>query len=472
MKKKRGNASYPLYDEKRTGTLIKTPPPENAAETRWLIPGIVRVSIIEDTTGLQYIVSEPELTSFYQNLFGRISSEVRCRLIDGRAETIDEALFLFLSDAQLTLPPRIIHSYLYYLKRDFLRLGKIDALCLDPEIEDISCGGYRHPVFIYHRRFKSMRTNIIYSREELDSAVVLFAEKGGVQISLGHCMADAALPDGSRLQLTYGDAVSANGSTFSLRRFKKYPLTPVQLINYNTFSLDEMAYLWYAVETGHSVLIIGETASGKTTTLNALAQFIPPAAKIVSIEDTREIMLYHENWIPNQTPASGDTEISMFDLLRAAMRQRPEYLLVGEVRGTETLIMFQAMNTGHVTFSTFHAGDIDSAVHRLLNEPLNVPLTLLESLDIVIAQKTITNSFGYPMRRCSGITEIVGMSDMGAPHSNQVFSDGILRNPPAVFSQDAGDWNAEIARRKTALEKMLEHPDYASFSAGLKEFYG
>ena len=472
MKKKRETASYPAYDEKCAGTLVKTPPPENAAETRWLIPGIVRISIAEDAAGLLYIVSEPELTPFYQNLLQRISSEVRCRLTDGRAETIDEALSLFLSEAKLTLPPRIIHAYRYYLKRDFLRLGKIDALCMDSEIEDISCGGYGHPVFIYHRRFKSMRTNITYSREELDSAVVLYAERGGVQISLGHCMADAALPDGSRLQLTYGDAVSANGSTFSLRRFKKYPLTPVQLINFNTFSIDEMAYLWYAVETGHSVLIIGETASGKTTTLNALAQFIPPAAKIVSIEDTREIMLYHENWIPNQIPASGGEEVSMFDLLRAAMRQRPEYLLVGEVRGTETLIMFQAMNTGHVTFSTFHAGDIDSAVHRLLNEPLNVPLTLLESLDIVIAQKTITNSFGYPERRCSEITEIVGMSDMGAPHSNQVFSGGILRNPPAVFSRDNGDWDAEISRRRKALEKMLDCPDYASFSAALKEFYG
>ncbi|MDO5847481.1 MAG: type II/IV secretion system ATPase subunit [Methanocorpusculum sp.] len=472
MKKKREIVSYPAYDEKRAGPLVKTPPPENATETRWLIPGVVRISIAEDAAGLLYIVSEPELTPFYQNLFQRISSEVRCRLTDGRAETIDEALPLFLSEAKLTLPPRIIHAYRYYLKRDFLRLGKIDALCMDSEIEDISCGGYRHPVFIYHRRFKSMRTNITYSREELDSAVVLYAERGGVQISLGHCMADATLPDGSRLQLTYGDAVSANGSTFSLRRFKKYPLTPVQLINFNTFSIDEMAYLWYAVETGHSVLIIGETASGKTTTLNVLAQFIPPAAKIVSIEDTREIMLYHENWIPNQIPVSGEEEVSMFDLLRAAMRQRPEYLLVGEVRGTETLTMFQAMNTGHVTFSTFHAGDIDSAVHRLLNEPLNVPLTLLESLDIVIAQKTITNNLGYPERRCSEITEIVGMSDMGAPHSNQVFSGGILRNPPAVFSGDTKDWNAEISRRRKALEKMLDCPDYASFSVALKEFYG
>ena len=471
MKKKKRQDPLPPSDEADDEPLLKSEAPANAFETRWIIPGTLRISLTEDASGLLCIVSEPELTPFEEELLSRAAAEVRRRLVDGVCSTIDDALASFLSDAKLALRPRTVRCFLYYLKRDFLRLGKIDALCLDPEVEDISCGGYGHPVFIYHRRFKSMRTNITYSREELDSAVVSFAERGGVQISLGHCMADAALPDGSRLQLTYGKAVSANGSTFSLRRFKKSPLTPLHLIKYNTFSPEEMAYLWYAVEKKHSILIIGETASGKTTTLNALAQFIPPAAKIVSIEDTREIMLYHENWIPNQIPA-GNEDVTMFDLLRSAMRQRPEYLLVGEVRGTETLTMFQAMNTGHVTFSTFHAGDIDSAVHRLLNEPLNVPLTLLESLDIVIAQKTITNSFGFPVRRCSEITEIVGMSDMGSPHSNRVFSDGVMQNPPSVFSRDTDNVKAELLYRKNALERMLNAPDYASFSAGLKEFYG
>ncbi|HJJ30950.1 MAG TPA: type II/IV secretion system ATPase subunit [Methanocorpusculum sp.] len=469
MKKKKHRGSIPEYSYERDGPLLKTSPPADSKETRWLVPGTVRISITETSAGLQYQVSEPELSGFEQELLPRIKEEVRGRLVSGACSEIFEALTDYLSESRIIISPLTIHKYRYYLERDFLNWGKIDALRLDDEIEDISCGGYGHPVFIYHRRYKSMQTNIIYTAEELDSAVVRFAERGGKQISLADCMADTSLPDGSRLQLTYGTAVSANGSTFSLRRFRKKPLTPVNLILNGTFTLEEAAYLWYAVETGHSILIIGETASGKTTTLNALAQFIPPSAKIVSIEDTREIMLYHENWIPNQVPSLSKGEITMFDLLRAALRQRPEYLLVGEVRGIETLTMFQAMNTGHITFSTFHAGDISSAICRLLNEPLNVPLPLLESLDIVIAQKIEPDKSGYPYRRCSEISEIVGMSEMGSPHINMVYSDGKQQNTSAVFTSVP---QRELRRREDALKEMTLHPDYQSFNAALKEFYG
>lgn len=469
MKKKKHRKSIPEYSFERDGPLLKTPPPAALRETRWLVSGKIRISIIETFAGLQYLVNEPELSKFEQELLPCIKSEVRERLVSGVCSEIIEALSDFLTESRIILSPLTIYKYQYYLERDYLHWGKIDALRLDDEIEDISCGGYGHPVFIYHRRYKSMRTNITYAAEELDSAVAFFAERGGKQISLADCIADTSLSDGSRLQLTYGKAVSAAGSTFSLRRFRKKPLTPVNLILNGTFTIEEAAYLWYAVETGHSILIIGETAAGKTTTLNALAQFIPPSAKIVSIEDTREIMLYHENWIPNQVPSFSKGGITMFDLLRSALRQRPEYLLVGEVRGTETLTMFQAMNTGHTTFSTFHAGDINSAVYRLLNEPLNVPIALLESLDIVITQKTEVDDAGYPSRRCSEIAEIVGMSEMGSPHINMVYSAGNLQNPPTIFTYDAF---GELCAREDALRQMLLHPDYQSFTAALKEFYG
>lgn len=469
MKKKKHRQNIPEYNYERDGPLLKTHPFADSRETRWLVSGKVRISIVETPAGLQYQVNEPELSGFEQKLLPRIKSDVRERLVSGAAACIIDALSDFFTESRIILSPLTIYKYQYYLERDFLNWGKIDALRLDDEIEDISCGGYGHPVFIYHRRYKSMRTNITYAAEELDSAVALFAERGGKQISLADCMADTSLSDGSRLQLTYGKAVSAAGSTFSLRRFRKKPLTPVNLILNGTFTIEEAAYLWYAVETGHSILIIGETAAGKTTTLNALAQFIPPSAKIVSIEDTREIMLYHENWIPNQVPSFSKGGITMFDLLRSALRQRPEYLLVGEVRGIETLTMFQAMNTGHTTFSTFHAGDINSAVYRLLNEPLNVPLALLESLDIIITQKTEVNDAGYPSRRCSEIAEIVGMSEMGSPHINMVYSNGNQQNTPAVFTSDISH---ELRRRKNALQQMRSCLDYQSFTAVLKEFYG
>ena len=469
MKKKKKQKAFPEYNYERDGPLLKIPVSAAPLETRWLVLGTVHISIIETSSGLQYLVREPELSGFEQELLPRIKAEVRQRLVSGAAESIIEALSDFLTESKIVLSPLTIYKYQYYLERDFLNWGKIDALRLDDDIEDISCGGYGHPVFIYHRRWKSMRTNIAYTADELDSAVALFAERGGKQISLADCMADTSLPDGSRLQLTYGTAVSADGSTFSLRRFRKKPLTPVNLILNGTFTIEEAAYLWYAVETGHSILIIGETAAGKTTTLNALSQFIPPSAKIVSIEDTREIMLYHENWIPNQVPSLSKGEITMFDLLRAALRQRPEYLLVGEVRGIETSTMFQAMNTGHTTFSTFHAGDVVSAIHRLRNEPINVPLTLLESLDIVITQKIEQDKTGSPVRRCSEIAEIIGLSEMGSPHINTVYSAGKLQNSSAVFTSS---YSAELNRREDALRQMMSHPDYQSFTAALKEFYG
>lgn len=493
MRYKRCRNTFPEYNYERDGPLLKTPEPAKALETRWLVPGVVRISIVETSLDLQYHIYEPDLSKFEQELLPVVKAEVRERLISGACSKIIEALSDFLIESKIVLSPITIHKYQYYLQRDFLNWGKIDALRLDDEIEDISCGGYDHPVFIYHHRHKSMRTNIIYSKDELDSAVSLFAERGGKQISLADCIVETSLPDGSRLQLTYGSAVSAGGSTFSLRRFRKKPLTPINLILNGTFTIEEAAYLWYAVETGHSILIIGETAAGKTTTLNALSQFIPPSAKIVSIEDTREIMLYHENWIPNQVPTISKGEITMFDLLRAALRQRPEYLLVGEVRGRETLTMFQAINTGHTTFSTFHAGDISSAVHRLSNEPLNVPLTLLESLDIVISQRTCLDKTGCPMRRCIEIAEITAMDKMDSHHISSmdslpirktdslhisktdtlpihtVYLAGKQQNDSAIFPSSCA---AKLRAREDALRQMLPHPDYQSFIVALKEFYG
>ncbi len=299
---------------------------------------------------------------------------------------------------------------MYYLKRDSLGFGKLEPLMHDRMVEDISADGPGIPLFVYHRVYGSIETNIVFDKEELDALIYKLAQRSGRHISLARPLLDAALPNQDRLQLSIGSEVTARGSTFTIRKFKSVPITPIDLVNYGTFSLEMMAYLWMAVDNGSNILIAGGTASGKTTVLNAIAMFIPPESKIVSIEDTREINLLHKNWIPSVTREveEGAHGIEMFDLLRSALRQRPEYLLVGEVRGREAHTLFQAMATGHITMSTFHADSADTVVKRLTKQPINVPLMLLDSLDIIPIQK-MTKVGDKLARRCTKIVEITGV---------------------------------------------------------------
>src|SRR2546422_5966504 len=249
-------------------------------------------------------------------------------------------------------------------------------------------------------------------------------------------MLDATIPDGSRLQATLGMHVTKRGSSFTIRRFKENPFTPLDLVRFKTMSPDMMAYLWLAIENGNSMLICGGTASGKTTTLNAILLFIPPQMKIVSIEDTRELNLPHENWVPLLTRGgfggkSAHTgraagEIDMFDLLSAALRQRPQYLMVGEVRGQEAFVVFQAMATGKSAYTTFHADDVQSMVHRLENDPINLPRALVAALDLVLLQAQV--KVGTDMtRRVKALIEIVGTQ----PESNEMITNSAYTWNPA-----------------------------------------
>ncbi|MEM2869813.1 MAG: type II/IV secretion system ATPase subunit [Thermoplasmata archaeon] len=306
----------------------------------------------------------------------------------------------------------------YYMIRDFVGYGPIDVLMTDELIEDISCDGPGIPLFIYHKKYESMRSNIVFKNDaELDSFVISLAQKCGKHISVAEPMLDATIPDGSRLQATLAREVTTRGSSFTIRRFRANPFTPPDLLRVKTMSAEMLAYLWLAVEQGESIVVCGGTASGKTSTLNAILLFIPPAMKIITIEDTREINLPHENWIAGLTRsgfgARGPNgklagEIDMYDLLRAALRQRPQYLIVGEVRGIETYTMFQAMATGHTVFSTMHADSVKSMVYRLENPPINLPRILLSSLNIVVIQAQVKVGKGIA-RRIRSIVEIVGI---------------------------------------------------------------
>jgi flagellar protein FlaI len=283
---------------------------------------------------------------------------------------------------------------------------------LDPFIEDISCDGVDIPIYLYHMKYLNIETNISFSEEKLNSFVITLCQRSGKHISISEPLVDATLPDGSRLQATLGREITTRGSSFNVRKFRGDPITPVDLIKFGTCSLEMMAYFWLAIENGFSAIFAGGTASGKTTMLNATSLFIPPLSKIVSIEDTRELMLYHDNWIAGLTRKAisntGIGEVSMYDLLRSALRQRPETIIVGEVRGREALTLFQALSTGHTTYSTMHAGDVQTVVNRLENEPINVPHVMLQSLDILCIQKQVFVG-DKRVRRTNSLVEFTGI---------------------------------------------------------------
>ncbi|MDD1755916.1 MAG: type II/IV secretion system ATPase subunit [Methanomassiliicoccales archaeon] len=318
----------------------------------------------------------------------------------------------------------------YFIIRDFVGYGPIDPLMRDENVEDVSCDGVDVPLFLFHRKYESIRTQLRFEDEEsLNSFVVALAQRCGKQISVSSPILDGTTPEGHRVQATYSREVTTRGGTFTIRRFKEKPFTPVDLIKFGTASPEMVAYLWIGVEHGESAIIAGGTASGKTATLNSIALFIPPGAKIVTMEDTREINLPHENWIPGTTrsgvgekEASGKSagEIDMYDLVRAALRQRPNYIIVGEVRGKETYIMFQAMATGHTTYSTMHADSVKSMVNRLENPPINCPRILLTALRNVMIQTHVRVGTDL-VRRIKQVIEIVGFE----PETNELITNTV-----------------------------------------------
>ncbi len=401
------------------------------------------VRIKYDTVAGEYLyeVIEPTLTEDEHNVLDVIKAALIVSLnlaetnrLEEKREILNKATERLLAKLNVNLNPISKERILYFLRRDFVGYGVINVMMYDPSIEDASCDGVGIPLYIYHRKYGSIKSNITFDKEEeLDAYVVWLAQKCGKHISVANPLLDATIPDGSRLNATLGKHVTKRGSSFTIRRFKDNPFTPVDLLKFKTMSTEMMAYLWISVEFGSSMLVCGGTASGKTTTLNAILLFIPPQMKIVSIEDTRELNLPHENWIPGLTregfggkSGSLSGSINMFDLLTAALRQRPQYLMVGEVRGKEAYVVFQAMATGHISYSTFHAEDVQAMVHRLENDPIDLPRALLTALNLVMLQGQV--KVGTKMtRRVKGLTEIVGMD----PETNELITNAVFTWNPA-----------------------------------------
>jgi len=319
----------------------------------------------------------------------------------------------------------------YYIERDFVGLGKIEPIIRDDNIEDISCDGVGIPLFVFHRNPKlgSMATNMAYNDEnELDSFVTRLSQLCGKTISVADPLIAGSLPAATRLQATLATDIARRGSNFTIRKFTKAPLTPVHLLNYNTLDVKMMAYLWLITDHGASVIVSGGTASGKTSLLNVLSLFIRQDKKIVSIEDTAELRLPHPHWVPTvaRTPMSEEGgvkrgEVDLFDLLRESFRQRPDYIIVGEVRGREAYILFQQMATGHPSLSTIHAENMPKLIDRLTTPPISLPPGLMGSMDLIIFLARM-NYKGNFVRRANEIIEMIEYdTEKKRPVINKVF---------------------------------------------------
>ena len=337
----------------------------------------------------------------------------------------------------------------YYIKRDILESGILEPILRDPYIEDIHAIGL-DPLFVIHKVFKTMKTNIRFkSLGESDSYLRGMSERIGKPVSMSRPIIDGALPDGSRLNLIYSDDVSVKGPSFTIRKFSEEPLSIIQLIKWGTFSAEVGAYLWLALENGMSIFVCGETASGKTTTLNSMLPFINHDSKIFTVEDTAEVLPPHDIWQRLLTRETGPEEsrVDTFTLLKAALRSRPNYIIVGEIRGREGAIAFQAMQTGHPVIATFHAAEVVKMIQRFTGDPINVPIRFMDNLNIALFQQAVFQK-GKMLRRVLGISEIIGYSkELGGVLTKEVFH----WNPTRDQFRFRGRNNSHILENKIAM---------------------
>jgi flagellar protein FlaI len=408
------------------------------------------------TYELRYEIEEPILTDKEEKYREQIIEAMRNminfysvvgRRVDALLEYIDSRFKILAIELGLELSYESYKKIYYYLCRDFIGFNEIEPILKDYFIEDIECNGLNSPIYIVHRLYRNMKTNTIFKdANELEGFVEKLAQRCGKYISYANPILDGSLPDGSRVNATYTKDVTSKGPTFTIRKFTKTPWTPVQLVAFNTLSPEMLAYLWLLVQYKMNILITGGTASGKTTLLNAIAFFIPPESRVVSIEDTRELNLPRENWLPSvartSTTLMEKNEITLFTLLKSSFRQNPDYLVVGEVRGKEASVLFQGMASGHASISTMHADSIDTVIKRLETPPINLSPTLLNVLDCVcIMSHAIVNK--QETRKLKEIVEIINVNPKGIAFTNTPFiwnayeDDFYFKNNSKIFEKIA-----------------------------------
>jgi flagellar protein FlaI len=456
----------------------------------------------------KYILDELQLDPLERRVYNRILEILLAEIESPKEEILDPREF-FAEEAKKIvdkyrislgwLPDVSWYKIIYHAERDLVGCGKIDALMRDPNIEDISCDGVNRSVYIWHRDYESIETNIEFvNDEELDNMVVKLVHMAGKHVSSAFPIVDASLPGKHRLAVCYRREVTPFGTAFTIRKFKEDPFSIIDLINTGTFSEEMAAYLWLCLENRASIMVLGGTAAGKTTALNALACLIRPGSKIITIEETAELNLSHENWISlisRQSYGLGGSsigEVSLFDLMKATLRHRPDVLIVGEVRGQEAYVLFQALATGHGGMCTMHAENLDSAVKRLTSKPMEISPAYIPLMNVVLSIQRVhitKNNEKKAYRRVLNVNEIADYQDYRCTFkwnpSNDIqlksFDESVMLTS---ISEHEGvtkkDSIEEIARRQKVLQWMRErnirsYKDVAAviaeYSARPKEIY-
>ncbi len=347
------------------------------------------------------------------------------KTIDSMIDYLYKTSKLLIEELDLNIDDHSYKKIFYYLFRDFNGLNEIEPILRDYFIEDIECNGVDTPVYVVHRIYRNMRTNVIYRYyDDLSNFVEKLAQRCGKYISYANPLLDGTLSDGSRVNATYTTDVTSRGPTYTIRKFTKIPFTPIQLLKMGTVCPEMLAYFWILLDNKSNILITGGTSSGKTTFLNAIAFFIPPEARVVSIEDTREINLSRENWLPSVARMSLGNykagEVDLYSLLRNSFRQNPDYVIVGEVRGKEASVLFQGMASGHSSIGTIHADSIDTLIKRLETPPIELSPTLINTLDaVVIMSHALIDK--QETRKLREVVEIVNIDSKGTALTNTPF---------------------------------------------------
>lgn len=376
---------------------------------------------------IHYQVIEPEMDEvmnvLYENVLTKLIDvahtlpvpdklvdikDVLLKLLDEVLEVKGEETNVFaeIFSSKLKTDRNTYEFIKYFLIRNRLGYGVLEPMLRDSNLEDIHCTGVG-VIHTVHKKFGSLETSIFFKDDiDLNKYMVDAAERAERPLTESHPVVDAIMPDGSRVNFIYGREISLEGSSFTIRKFSDVPVSITQIIHWGTMSSELCAYLWLCLEHGMNLFMCGETASGKTTSLNAMCVFIKPDSKVYSVENTPEVTMPHDTWQHLVTREQGkSSDVTYFDLLIAALRSRPNYIIVGEIRGEEGRIAFQAMQTGHPVLSTFHAGSVRSMIQRLTGHPINVPPPSIDNLNIVLIQQAVDIK-GHSARRVLSATEL------------------------------------------------------------------
>jgi len=449
----------------------------------------------------KYILDELQLDPLERGVYHRILDILLAEIESPKEEILDPRKF-FAEEAKKIvdkyrislgwLPDVSWYKILYHAERDLVGFGRIDPFMRDPNIEDISCDGVAKPVYIWHRNYESIETNIEFENDEgLDNVVVKLVHMAGKHVSSAFPIVDASLPGKHRLAVCYRREVTPFGTAFTIRKFREDPYSMIDLINLGTFSEEMAAYFWMCLENRASIMVLGGTASGKTTALNALACLMKPGSKIITIEETAELNLPQDNWvslISRQSYGLGGSnagEVSLFDLVKATLRHRPDILIVGEVRGQEAYVLFQALATGHGGMCTMHAENIDSAVKRLTQKPMDISPAYIPLMNVVLSIQRVHLTKGTEKkayRRVMNSYEIADYEDYCNIYKWQPAKDEhvssfdksvILSSVSEKTGQSKKDLIDEIGRRQQVLHWMRERNirSYKDVAAIIAEYY-